>query len=210
MEFIKLILGSPFGSFGFIVSVLLGCGWLIHYVTKKTTQFTSKHDSLKDNVNNINGSLSGSITKIDNHIDEIRRDLSYLKGSIDIFKRDSPSVAKSHSPVSLTEIGEQLKAELKAEEVIKRNWEKIFADLEKNICNKNAYDIQQYCLEMSAVEPERFLGKLDLDNLKQFAYQKGNLLQYYSPIFGIIIRDKYLEIKGINVSDVDLHDPTHK
>lgn len=190
---------SPAGSFGFVFGIFVIIVWSVHWVTKKVGKITNDH-----------GSISGTVTKMEAHMDEVRRDLSFLKGSIDVFRKDSPALAKSHSPVSLTDIGMTISIELGAETIIARNWDKIFADLEKNICNKNAYDIQQYCLEMVAVEPERFIGIADLNTLKEYAYKKGNSLQYYSPIFGILIRDKYLQLKGIKVSEVDLHDPNKK
>ena len=84
---------------------------------------------------------------------------------------------------------------------------KIFKNLVSSIFDKNAYDIQQYCIETAAVEPEKFFAKADLDKLKQFAFNQGNPFQYYSSMFGIIIRDKYLQIKGISISEVDINDP---
>jgi hypothetical protein len=76
-----------------------------------------------------------------------------------------------------------------------------------NVGNKNAYDIQEYCNMTAAVELEKFISNEDIENLKQFAYKEGNPLMYYSTIFAILIRDKYLSIKGIDVSDVDKNDP---
>jgi hypothetical protein len=197
IDLIKQALSSPAGSFGFVFSILILAFLIVHWVTKKVTCITKDHSVLSEHVKIISS-----------NIHEIGRDISYLKGNIDILNK--PNLAQSHSPISLTEIGKTLSEELQAEKMIIRNWDKIFADLEKNICNKNAYDIQQYCIETAAVETERFLDKSDLEKLKEYAYIKGNPLQYYSPIFGIIIRDKYLEIKGIKVSEVDKYDPNKK
>lgn len=196
LNLLKDILLSPLGSFASVFSLFALAFWLVYWITKKVTLF----DSQREGTNAV-------VTKIDGHIDEIRRDLSYLKGTIDIIKTGGSPLAKSHSPVSLTDEGIRLATELNADDMICRNWDRIFDILEKNIQDKNAYDIQQYCLETVAVEPDMFFEKADLEKLKQFAYAKGNSLQYYSPIFGIKIRDKYLGIKKINVTDIDLHDP---
>ena len=45
--------------------------------------------------------------KIVEDLGEIRRDLSYLKGTIDIIKSGSNPLMVSHSPISLTEEGKK-------------------------------------------------------------------------------------------------------
>lgn len=91
--------------------------------------------------------------------------------------------------------------------MIANNWDIIYKNLEENICDKNAYDIQEYCMRTAAVELDKFLRKEDINFIKQYAYKEGQSLAYYAPIFGIIIRDKYLQIKGINSSEIDKHNP---
>jgi hypothetical protein len=177
--------------------------WLVHWVTKKVTTINNSHDG-----------ISKKIDKVEANVDDMRKDLSYVKGSLDIvketlniFRNGISPLVESCSPVSLTQRGKEISKELNAEDIICRNWTKIYDNLEENICNKNAYDIQQYCLYTAAVELEKFISKEDIDFLKKIAYQQGNPLLYYSSVFGIIIRDKYLSIKGINMSEVDKHDP---
>lgn len=171
--------------------------FLTHWITKKITRINSEH-----------GIIGSSIIKVEVVIDEIRRDVSYLKGSIDIIKAGKDSVLQSQSPISLTDIGKNISTELGAQDIVISNWDKIYAVLEEEICDKNAYDIQQYCIETAAVEPEKFLSQEDLAKVKRFAFEKGNSYQYYSGIFGILIRDKYLSMKGIKTSEIDDNDPT--
>jgi hypothetical protein len=199
IDLIREALKSPAGSFSFILSLMILAFWLTHFVTKKITEINSGHSTLDKSVN-----------KIETHIDEIRKDMSFLKGSIEVLRRGADPVVQSHSPVSLTESGKTMAKEFNAEKMIAHNWENIFADLEKNICDKNAYDIQQYCIETASVEPDRFLESSDLNKMKEYAYLNGNPLQYYMPIFGVLIRDKYLQIKGIKVSEIDKYDPNKK
>lgn len=199
IDLIKEVLKSPAGSFSFIFALMILAFWLTHYVTKKITLIIAEHSILDKSVN-----------KIEVHIDEIRKDMSFLKGSIEVLRRGADPVVQSHSPVSLTDAGMKMAKEFDAEKMISHNWENIFSDLEKNICNKNAYDIQQYCIETVSVEPEKFLESSDLTKMKEYAYAKGNPLQYYMPIFGVLIRDKYLQIKGIQVSEIDKYDPNKK
>lgn len=199
IDVLKDALKSPAGSFSFIFALMVLAFWLVHFVTKKITEINAGHSTLDKSVN-----------KIETHVDEIRKDMSFLKGSIEILKRGAEPVVKSHSPVSITESGLKMAKDFEPEMMITRNWSNIFADLEKNICDKNAYDIQQYCIETASVEPERFLESSDLKKMKEYAYIKGNPLQYYMPIFGVLIRDKYLELKGIKVSEIDKYDPKIK
>ena len=199
MDAIKLILSSPAGSFGFVFGIMLLSGWIIFYVTRKVTEITSDH-----------GVLTKSSNKLDTHIDEIRKDLSFVKGSLAVIQSGAAQPTKSHSPVSLTEKGVEIATDLKVEDVIFRNWDKIILELEKNLSNKNAYDIQQYCIETAGVEPEKFFAEKDLNEIKAYAFKNGNNLFYYSGVFGVLIRDKYLKIKGIDVSEVDANDPNKK
>ena len=39
---------------------------------------------------------------------------------------------------------------------------------------------------------------------------QGNPLQLYTRMLGVIIRDKYMSIKGISIDEIDKHDPAMK
>ena len=199
IDLIKDLLKSDAGSFGFIFALMALIVWIVYFVTKKVTAINSSHSV-----------LTKTVEKIETNIDEIRTDLSYLKGSFDIIKKGILPVAQSLSPIRLTDIGKEKSKIINAEEMVARNWEKIYDNLEKNISNKNAYDIQQYCMDTAAMYPDKFLSEADIDSIKMLAYREGNPLLYYSPVFAIPIRDKYLSIKGINVSEVDANDPLQK
>lgn len=191
ISWIMQILTSNGGAFAIVIALLLLAFW----ATKKVTTINVQHE---DRIKNFD--------KIDNAIDEIRRDIVYIKGTIDLFNSKS-DLAQSHSPLSLTEKGKNLAKDLNAELLVNENWKRIYDDLEKNISNKNAYDIQQYCIEIAAVEPSRFFCENDLTKIKQFAFQNGKTLQYYSIIFALIIRDRYFSEKAINIEEVDKCDP---
>ena len=196
LDIIKLAIGSPAGSFAFVLSLILLGFWITHWVTKKITVINAEH-----------GSMSKNMIKMETNIDDIRKDLSYLRGTIDIVKAGLNPLTQSHSPVSITELGNQISLELGVEEIISRNWDKIYKNLEDNIHSNNAYDIQEYCMETAAVDTEKFLSDKDLSKLKNYAFKKGNNIQYYTGIFAVIIRDKYLQLKGIDISEIDENDP---
>lgn len=228
----QMLLSSKAGSFGFVLALMLLAFWLVHWVTKKVTEIKTASDYIKNDnektsekLEKITESTSEKLEKltestseklekhaerVDKNMDEIRRDISYLKAMLDIYNRTIPAdaLAQAHSPVSLTPLGIQVANELGADDMIARNWDKIFQTLENEVCNKNAYDIQAYCLETATVELEKFLDNDSIEKIKLVAYKAGKALAYYAPVFGIKIRDKYLQIKGISVDEVDKNDPS--
>jgi len=197
LDLIREILQSNAGSFGFVFAFLVLAFWGIHYVTKKVTEINSEH-----------GGFKKSVDKIEVSIDAIRQDISYLKGSLDVYKSGkADQLIKSKSPVSLTDKGKEVSNELKAEEIIGRTWDTIYKILEENISDKNAYDIQQYCFEKISVDPEKYFDKDGINALKIYAFKEGSPLQLYTRLLAILIRDKYLETKGISLSEIDKYDP---
>jgi hypothetical protein len=199
LQLLQDALSSPAGSFAFVFSIMVLGGWLIYFVTRKVTE-----------INTENSTLAKSVLKMETNIDESRRDLSYLKGTIDLIGRQAPPLAQSHSPISLNVLGLEVAKELDVVKVIARCWDKIYAHLNSALINKNAYDIQQYILEQISVEPEQFLDQDGITQLKEYAFNKGMPLQYYTPVYGITIRDKFLLAKGIKIDEIDIHDPTKK
>ena len=200
LDLLHQLLTSPAGSFGFLFAIIILGGWLIHWVTKKVSEIQSEH-----------GGFTRSVDKMERSIDEIRKDMSFLKGSIDVMKSGNlNSLLQSKSPVTLTDKGKEVAQELKANEIIARTWERIYEILEREISDKNAYDIQQYCIEQVSVEPEKFFDSASITALKNFAFMQGNPLQLYTRMLGVIIRDKYMSIKGISIDEIDKHDPAMK
>jgi hypothetical protein len=207
IELIKQLLQHPAGSFGFVFSLLTLSFFLVYWITKKVTEIKASHDKIESSVDGVYKRIDVRVDKIESHIDNIRKDISFLKAMIDVFQSiPIKYVAKRESPVSLTDLGKEISEKLKAEEMVSKNWDKIFNDLELNVGDKNAYDIQKYCLETSIINLSKFINESDVDSIKMHAFNEGNPLAFYAPIFAIIIRDKYLEIKEIDVLEIDKHE----
>ena len=214
-ELFKFI-SATFGiSVAVAVAIIALAFWLTHYVTKKVTTIHCEHESIKEQhkehskkVNDIDSGLRDckstlkTTEKITDDLGEIRRDLSYLKGTIDIIKSGAPSLMASHSPVSLTNEGKMVVAELCGDAIIDANWEKILYTL-KLAGEKTPYDIQQLCMESVSVEPERYFSTVDLDKIKQYAFSKGQPLQLYLRVLGLVIRDRYFAEQNIPLSKID-------
>lgn len=110
IELIRDILTSDAGSFAFVVSLMLLAFWLVYFITRKVTLMNADHST-----------LAKSVSGIESTVDEMRRDLAYLKGSLDIL-RTPEQLLKAHSPISLTDEGKRVAMELGAETMISRNW----------------------------------------------------------------------------------------
>lgn len=202
---IVTLLTTPLGSFSSIAALLITAFWFVHWATKRITEIRSSNEHVKNSVGSLYERIDRRVDKIEGSIDDIRKDMAYLKVNIEIFQQSS--VAQRKSPISLTEGGCELSEKLHAEEMIARNWGKIFENLEENIPEKSAYDIQQYIFETATVNLEEFLEKADVDAVKTFAYNDGRPLGYYAPVFAVPIRDKYLAQKGVDIAEVDKNNP---
>lgn len=211
-DFISATFGISFAVTLAVIGVAL---WLTQYVTKKVTKFRCEHDAIKEKhdqherkVNDMDADLSfckstlKSTEKIVEDLGEIRRDLSYLKGTIDIIKGGSSPLMASHSPVSLTEEGEKVVAEMDGYALVDANWDKINRNL-MAAGEKTPYDIQQFCIESVSVEPEKYFSQPALDRIKSFAFSKGQPLQLYLRVLGLLIRDRYFEEHDIPLSRID-------
>lgn len=202
-QFIKDIISSDAGSFAFVASIIAFGIWLTHYVTKKVTEINNSHQNIKEENKRVAESIEKISERINVNIDEIRRDIAYLKGVNDIYKSNVDPYAQSHSPISLTTLGKEVAEEIGVSEMIQRNWDAIMNDIDNNAEGKSAYDIQEYCIETSVIELEKFLLPEDMVKLKDYAYNKGRQIVAFSQIFAIMIRDKYMEAKGIPIEEID-------
>lgn len=202
--FIREILGSPMGSFASVFSIMILAGWLIYYVTKHVTRFKCVNDEHTNSV----GKMDTKFDKVEGTLGGINRDISYIRGSIDILMRGvaNPTV-QSHSPVSLTDFGKSLAAEMDLDNMIARNWDKIYTYLDDNLKSQNAYDIQQFCIDTANVFLDKFFCEDDLNRVKTFAFQKGQPIMYYGSMVGVLVRDAYFKHKSIPIEDIDKHDP---
>ncbi len=192
LEIVKTILESPAGSFAFVFALMVGAGFMIFWVTRMLTQFEMK---------------AGKIDKLEDSIDDIKEDLHFIKATLNILQSRDNSLTQAHSPVSLTAAGKEVAERMGVRSMIVSNWDKIFESIESEHL-KNAYDIQQYCIETATIKLEEFFTSKDIDKIKNFAYNEGKQVAYYGSMIGVIIRDKYFEVKGINTDEVDASDPT--
>ena len=195
LEIIKAALESPVGSFSFVFGVMAACGWVIHYTTKFATKISVKHDL-----------FNARIDKTESNIDEIRKDVSYLKGQFDSVIGLKEATIKKKSPISLTDIGAEIANSNNIVAMIDDNWSKINETLQ-SAKTKNPYDLQQFCMEKTFVEPQNFFNDKDIEKLKIIAYNLGMPLLSITQIAGVLIRDRYFTKNGIDLAEVDVYAP---
>lgn len=206
VDVIKQIFLSPFGSFGSVFALFALAFYLVHWITKKITKMNVEHDAICADHAKIQGRLEKTIEKSDSKFDSIRSDIAIIKASLQV----GNPLTQSHSPIGLSKKGELVADELKVQEKIQKNWERIEPLISKGTISKNAYDIQQFCIEQTMVNPENFFDAASLLEFKNYAFNKGNNLSIYLNMIGIMIRDEYFNRKGIDKAEVDEHDPEFK
>lgn len=69
--------------------------------------------------------------------------------------------------------------------------------IDEQVGHKNAYDINEYCIQHAVVYPERFLQPDEIDTIKKDAYAQGLALMDYMKVIAVMARDKYFEENGI-------------
>lgn len=193
MEMLKEILTSNGGAFAVVFAVLYAVGQLL----MKFSEWRVKAEE-----------VSKKGEKFEDKIDTIMSDMHYIKGTLDLLKNGMPNaLTQAHSPVSLTPKGKEVADQMGVAEMVARNWDKIETLIDAKVAFKNAYDIQQFCIEKATVALESFFCAQDVNNIKKFAYDNGQPLALYGSMIGVIIRDKYFEVKKIPLEKVDETDP---
>ncbi|MDR2448741.1 MAG: hypothetical protein LBD52_02135 [Prevotellaceae bacterium] len=195
LDLLRDVFKSDAGSFGFVFALVCLVIYVVHRVTKFTTKIETEH-----------GEFAKRVDKIESNTDKIKEDLILIRASI--LSKVSLTEIQSQSPLSLTTAGSSLAKELNIDTRIASNWGKIEAYVDANVHDKNAYDIQQFCIEKSTIDLSLFLSDSDIREIKLIAFNKGRSIESFGSVIGITIRDAYFKHKGIDIGEVDKNDPT--
>ena len=123
-------------------------------------------------------------------------------------KVKSPKPAtQTQSPITLTDRGRDLVAELGINTMINDNWMSISSVIEEQATRKNPYDIAKTCMDEILLFPEKFLAEEELNILKLRAYQDGDLLQSFLRIVAVLVRDRFFDEHHISIAEIDKHAP---
>lgn len=113
------------------------------------------------------------------------------------------SLTQTHSPLSITDKGKEKIKTLHIDTMFNNNWPRIKELIDNGVKDKNAYDIDHFCLEQAVVYPEKFLTKDEILVLKNDAYKEGFTLTSYMKMISVLSRDKYFEAIGLSVDSSD-------
>jgi hypothetical protein len=196
LDLLRDILSSDAGSFGFVFGLFCIICYAIYYITKFATKINTEHDV-----------FSRRIDKIENNTDKIKEDIIIIRAGMRTMRTDADSYTQSKSPVSLTQKGIEMAGKLKINERVKLNWDSILRHIEHNVKDKNAYDIQQFCIERATINLLEFFTEEDVREIKIVAFQEGRSVESFGGLIGVIIRDVYFSQKGIDINEVDKNDP---
>jgi hypothetical protein len=174
-----------------LIAILIIAFWMVYKfggITKTFGDFKEKNKELDANIGGIKDTLAT------------------IKATTDLLYQAHISTIQSHSPISLSPLGRTYSSDLDMAKKVAKHWDEIKKEIEKKSPN-NPYDVQTVTMEISRQCFDTSFSEEEKSEIKLYAYQKGvNLLQII-PIIGIIIRDKYLQEKGISVDQIDQHDP---
>ncbi|MCA6072382.1 MAG: hypothetical protein LE178_02400 [Endomicrobium sp.] len=195
--FILIAILFLFFHFLFKISVMIGT-WREKF---------KQQDMRIDKTENLSSTVIEIKTKIDK-TENLSSTVIEIKTKIDLIHQytNPHKTLQSHSPVSLTPLGESIKNRI--------DGDAIFAKYESQLCKliektntKNTYDIQ---VESFKIVKENLLNMLDekeLIAIKDEAYNKGIIIDDVIAIFGVLLRNCILQKKGIPIADVDKHEP---
>ena len=104
---------------------------------------------------------------------------------------------QTHSPLSITDKGWEMIHRLGVDKMFENNWTRIKSLITENVEHKNAYDINNFCIEQAVVYPEKFLSESETAVLKDDAYQNGDTLASYMKVIAVLARDRYFKETGL-------------
>ena len=188
------IIEKIFGVWGSITLALMTAAVLV-------TMLVIRVNRTKKRVDGIEKVIDG----IQKAIQKMASEISSLK----FFLRRGRSYTERLSPVALSKEGKEVAESLSLESIVSDNWKDIRSRLTKKqeeAEDDTPYTLQTVCFEI-AEEYSNFLKKEELEKVKTFAYHEGVDISSFSPIFAIIIRDKYFAEKGMNVSNANKAQP---
>ncbi len=109
-----------------------------------------------------------------------------LKKIDQIFQRLPPVPVSTGSPLRLTELGRKISDALDASEWLER----VAATLREQVCDKSAYEIQQFCFDYvhNTFEPDPTQDA----EIKECAYENGIEEKGVLDVLAIELRDKLL------------------
>lgn len=193
MEAIFLKLLDQLNSSVFVLLGILLCTFFVIFKTGRWSEKFKHHDD--------------KITKIESLSEKVIE----LKTKVElIYENTNPrKTVSSFSPMTLTEMGKEIAVKLAANQILNKYISKLTSQVQEEN-PQNAYDIQMASMKVTKEKMINFLNEEELNAVKLEAYNRGIIVQDVMAVFGILLRNHILNLKGIPISDVDVHTPHQK
>lgn len=138
--------------------------------------------------------MESRMTRVETSVEYLQRSLDSLtKGLQGNNGLILDSYTRNHSPLSISEKGHEMMRRVGMGDMFEQNWDRIEHLIDDGVKDKNAYDIDQFCMEQAVVFPEKFLSNDDISVLKDDAYKQGLSLTSYMRVVAVLARNRYLE-----------------
>ncbi len=166
---------------------------------KKLDEFGSTYHDLPCKTHNDKLEKHGlEVQSLKTSIEYLNKNLDRLNTSI---SNSGATFTQQHSPLRISPLGWEVVKKLGIDGMFQRNWARIKNTIDSELEQKNAYDINEYCIKQAVVYPEKFLQLAEIAVLKDDAYLRGMALMDYMKIVAVMARDKYFEEVGITFDE---------
>ena len=215
IEILKDVLGNSAFLGGFVCVIVASAVWWARGIKEKVSK-VDEHDQymdeFRDAVVKINslpcGNHAQNIYRHDNEHRDMESRMSRVETSVEYLQRSLDSLTKNlqgnnnlildtytrnHSPLSISKKGHEMMQRVGMGDMFDQNWDRIEHLINEGVEDKNAYDIDQFCMEQAVVFPEKFLDREAINVLKADAYKEGLSLTSYMRVVAVLARNRYLE-----------------
>ncbi|MDR3243753.1 MAG: hypothetical protein LBT79_03280 [Elusimicrobiota bacterium] len=201
---ISVLLEKTGGAFGITLAALIIVIWASVKISNTINKFSNKIDNYDEKTKEHDKRLN----ETENNIEEIKSDLIETKTKVNLMydMLQKSNLAKELSPLSLTDRGKDLGTKMNAEALIDK-YEKELRQLIDPAKIYNAYDIQTEAFRLVNTELLKLLNAVELDIIKDVAFNTSRSIDSLMIIFALIFRDKVLKERNIPTSDIDKHTP---
>ena len=172
-----------------LLGILAVAAWALYHFGRWKEKFFT-HDQRLDKVDSIHESVIELKTKVQL-----------------IYDNTNPrATLRSSSPISLTDIGNEIAAKIGTEAIFSRYLAALVGKANaKCPVGANAYDIQTISMDIAKKDLPGMANANEINLVKDEAFDRGLLAEDIWAIFGVYLRDHILRDRGIAVAEVDKH-----
>lgn len=169
-----------------IISITWWCANIYSKVKKIDSLPCDNHKNKMSEHDKAVTSLNTSVTYLAKEIDTAMRMFQQQNIKTDGF-------TQTKSPLSITDEGKEMIKRLGVDKMFESNWPRIRELINTEVKDKNAYDIDAFCVQQAVVFPEKFLSENEISVLKDDAFKNGLTLTSYMKVIAVLSRERYIQ-----------------